>query len=531
MPIDTNLESVPKPGDVIGEKYRVERVLGKGGMGIVLAATHLQLEETVAIKILLPALLTESDVVARFVQEGRAAIKIRGEHVARVLDVGTLEGGLPYIVMEYLQGTDLDALVRRAGPMPVSLTVDYVLQACEALAEAHGRGFIHRDLKPANLFLTTKPDGSPSIKVLDFGISKNITPESPSQLTHPRAVLGSPRYMAPEQMRSARGVDARTDIWALGAILHELLAGHPPFDAPSIQELTICILEEQAPPLTLYRRDVPDGLAAAIKKCLTKDPAKRFASVAELALAIARYGSRLSADAPESIARILASASARRSDVPRQALGLPSFSTAETVPSMPPVGRTGEVHPGNSTSAWGATSPLAWRRPVRRTYAYAAGISALMALALLVGGLVHRAGTKGPVVPSAAAGASLPPAAVDVSHATVTGPQGTAAPPPAVPSAVPGGGNVTAATGGGAARMVPSTASPGGASLATPSTPATPAVKRGPNPRGPGAAPAGVGANVTPDNAPVAPAPVAPPPAAPASKGGAVPDTLFNDRK
>ncbi|HEX3344971.1 MAG TPA: serine/threonine-protein kinase, partial [Polyangiaceae bacterium] len=194
----------PQPGDVILGKYRVERVIGLGGMGAVVSARHLQLEERVAIKFLLPAMLANEEVVQRFLREAKAAIRIRSEHCVRVLDVGTLETGAPYMVMEYLEGKDLAAVVEAHAPLAIPDVVDWVLQASEALAEAHALGIVHRDLKPANLFLTRRADGTPSVKVLDFGISKQAASGADAGVTKTQAVLGSPRYMSPEQMRSTK---------------------------------------------------------------------------------------------------------------------------------------------------------------------------------------------------------------------------------------------------------------------------------------------------------------------------------------
>ncbi|MBX3186415.1 MAG: serine/threonine protein kinase [Labilithrix sp.] len=296
------------PGDVIAGKYRVENVLGFGGMGRVLGARHLTLDERVAIKVLLPEALNDADAIARFLREARASVRIKGEHVARVLDVGSLDDGTPYIAMEYLEGADLGAFVSRGELFPVHTAIDYVLQACEALAEAHALGIIHRDVKPSNLFLTKGVDGTPCIKVLDFGISKATSAIDATRpdfgLTETHAVLGSPQYMAPEQMRSSRRVDARTDIWALGTILHELLTGHAPFEAQAAPELFAMILQDPAPRLRARRPDVPEPLDAIVLRCLEKDPAARPSSVAELARLLAPFGSALSAGAAERVARV-----------------------------------------------------------------------------------------------------------------------------------------------------------------------------------------------------------------------------------
>jgi len=220
-------------GQVLAEKYRVERVLGAGGMGVVVAAHHLQLELEVAIKFLRGEALMDGEAVARFQREARAAVKLKSEHVARVLDVGTLASGSPFLVMELLDGLDLGTLIESGEKIATGDAVDYVLQASEAVAEAHSLGIVHRDLKPRNLFLTTRVDGRPLVKVLDFGISKLLEGAAEGAnftLTSTTDIVGSPSYMSPEQLRSARTVDERTDIWSLGVVLFELLTAKLPFD-------------------------------------------------------------------------------------------------------------------------------------------------------------------------------------------------------------------------------------------------------------------------------------------------------------
>jgi serine/threonine-protein kinase len=189
-------------GDVLAGKYRVDHVLGVGGMGVVVSATHLQLDQRVALKFMLPVGLAHPALVERFAREARAAARLKSDHVARVLDVGTLDSGSPYMVMEYLEGSDLGSVVAERGPMPVHMAVDCVLQACDAVAEAHAIGIIHRDLKPRNLFLTGRNDGRALVKVLDFGISKHKTGASDLSLTRTTEIIGSPNYMSPEQLRS-----------------------------------------------------------------------------------------------------------------------------------------------------------------------------------------------------------------------------------------------------------------------------------------------------------------------------------------
>lgn len=303
--------SAPQPGEVLAGKYRVERVLGQGGMGVVVQAMHLQLEERVAVKFLLPEYAAQAEAATRFLREARAAVKIKSEHVARVIDVGTLETGAPYMVMEYLAGRDLSEVLETRGPLPCEEVVEYLLQACEALAEAHAAGIVHRDLKPANLFLTQRADASAVVKVLDFGISKvTVTTDSgpDHSLTKTSAMMGSPLYMSPEQMRSARSADARSDIWSLGAILFELTSGKPPFYAESLPELLAQVLTDAAPSLRSVRSDVPAGLSAVVARCLEKDPAARFATVAELAVALATFGPKRSRVSVERISKVMAAA-------------------------------------------------------------------------------------------------------------------------------------------------------------------------------------------------------------------------------
>jgi serine/threonine-protein kinase len=281
-----------RPGEVLAGKYRVERVLGVGGMGVVVAAHHLQLDQKVALKFLLPEALARAEVVARFDREARASARIRGEHVARVIDVGKLDNGAPYMVMEHLEGGDLASWLEHRGVLPIEQAVEFVLQACEAVAEAHALGIVHRDLKPANLFCTRRPDGTLCIKVLDFGISKmsGMGASGDMGMTRTAAIVGSPFYMSPEQMHSAKGVDARTDLWALGVILYELLTDRVPFEAEEIPELVLKVLRDTPPPLSSLRPDVPPGLDAIVRRCLEKDRDRRYADVADLVRALVAFG-------------------------------------------------------------------------------------------------------------------------------------------------------------------------------------------------------------------------------------------------
>ena len=307
LPMDAARSPV-QPGDILAGKYRIERVLGAGGMGVVVVATHLDLLETRAIKFMLPEALTNADAVERFVREARAASLLKSEHVARVFDVGRLETGAPYMVMEHLEGTDLDVVLKCRGQLPIGEGVLYVLQTVEALAEAHGRGIIHRDLKPSNLFISARANGSPSVKVLDFGISKIIgAPSADGDLTKEHTVLGSPHYMSPEQMRSSRDVDGRSDIWSLGVILYMILTAQRPFRGQHVGEIIARVMSGPPRPPSRHRRDLPPELGAVIMRCLEREPEARFADVSELAKALLPFAPEGSARLVEGIARIVVS--------------------------------------------------------------------------------------------------------------------------------------------------------------------------------------------------------------------------------
>ena len=291
------------PGDVIAGKYRIDGVLGTGGMGIVFAATHLHLERMVAVKVMRAGLGEFPGAVQRLVLEAKLAARLRSEHACKVLDVGTLPDGAPYVVMEHLEGCDLATMLGQQGPFPTATAVDFILEACEALAEAHALQIVHRDLKPENLFVARGLDGTPSIKVLDFGISKQRGPSTSAtrNLTNPSAALGSPNYMPPEQMRAPKDVDARADIWAVGAILYEMLTGRQAFSGETVVEVCSAVVGLTPTSALELRPELPRRLVQAVERCLEKDAQDRFADVSELAAALAPFGS---AKAPLSLARI-----------------------------------------------------------------------------------------------------------------------------------------------------------------------------------------------------------------------------------
>jgi eukaryotic-like serine/threonine-protein kinase len=289
-------------GDILAGKYRVERVLGQGNMGIVVAATHIALGQLVAIKFLLANRSVGQEQLERFMREGRAAALLKSAHVTRVLDVGKLDDGMPYTVMEHLEGRDLKAILVEEGPLPIADAVEYVLQACEAIGEAHAAGVVHRDIKPANLFLTTDVSRMPCVKIFDFGISRL---ETELTLTQDTASMGSPLYMSPEQLNSSHDVDGRADLWSLGASLFELLAGQTPYHADTMQQLCYRIFSGHPTPLSRLRPEVPAGLEAVIMQCLEKDRNRRFNNIAELAAGLAPWAPARAAAYPERVARVL----------------------------------------------------------------------------------------------------------------------------------------------------------------------------------------------------------------------------------
>jgi serine/threonine-protein kinase len=273
-------------------KYRVDRVIGEGGMGVVLQAHHIDLEEAVAIKVLLPEMLGRDDIVQRFLREAKAAVKLKGEHIARVLDVGRLDpdvdgnfGGVPYIVMEYLEGSDLRAIIKAHGPQEPAIAVDLMMQACEAIAEAHAQGIVHRDIKSANFLIT--PGYPPQLKVLDFGTA--TAPVGTSMLTDDGEMIGTPEYMAPEQMRSSRLADTRSDIWSLGVVLYEMLEARLPFAASGPEQLALRI--EMDPPDPMAQPAVTYALREVTLKCLEKSLERRYQSVAELSFDLMQFAS------------------------------------------------------------------------------------------------------------------------------------------------------------------------------------------------------------------------------------------------
>jgi serine/threonine-protein kinase len=362
-------------GDVIADKYRVDEIVGQGAMGYVFAAEHTHLGHRVALKVLRAGALEHRESVERFLREGRIVARIQSEHVARVSDVGTLKSGVPYLVMEFLEGSDLSKILKARGePLSLADTVDFTLQVCEALAHAHVLGVVHRDLKPANLYVTQRLDGTPLLKVLDFGISKASTyGDGQDELTMTAALMGTPRYMSPEQIHDSRLVDSRTDIWALGTIIYEMLTLERCFQAPSVAMTCVKILQQDPPALSQLRPDLPPQVEEVIARCLRKEPTERWSNVGELAEAIAPFGAP---DAPQFAARIhriVTTPPDLKNSGPRAVLGATGSFSAATTGSFHAVSTTGS-NPGlritgpNSSPGLMSASPSASPSPESRSY-------------------------------------------------------------------------------------------------------------------------------------------------------------------
>lgn len=332
-----------QPGELLAGKYEVERILGAGGMGIVVQAMHVDLQQRVAVKFMLRTVAENRDSVARFLREARAAARLRSDHVARVMDVGRLETGEPYLVMEYLDGVNLASVLAQVSTFSLPNAVDWLLQACEAIAEAHASGIVHRDLKPSNLFVTWQPDGTALVKVLDFGVSKLLKSSKVKgdsfTLTSSLAILGSPAYMSPEQLRNSKRVDHRSDIWSLGIILFELLTGEHPFVSDSLPGLIVAVTNDPTPSVRRLRHDIPAEVDYLIERALEKDPDLRLPNIAEFVSALAPFGSDDARSSARSVVRVLRAAGMTQQastvppalrDAPALASLFDSFDTTQT---------------------------------------------------------------------------------------------------------------------------------------------------------------------------------------------------------
>ena len=367
-------------GDVVGDKYRLLHQLGQGGMAVVMEAEHVQLRHHLALKFMRPEMCESAEAVARFLREGRAAAQIQSEHVAHVLDVGTVAGNVPYLAMELLSGCNLEQELSARGPLPVGETVDYLLQACEAIAEAHALGIVHRDLKPSNLFLARRRDGTPVVKVLDFGIAKAVDPTEPgsADLTATAAVLGSPQYLPPEQLLSSKTVDHRADIWGLGTVLYELLTGHPAFDAPTLALLATMIMRDPPVRPRTHRPELPRELEAIVLRCLDKDRDKRFQNVAELAEALVPFAPMQAATqaSADRVGRLVTAVEPTTDE-----LASPFTATEHVASSSMSVTQTIR----SAIARWSTPRGAAMRARTRRSWLVAVGAGSTLAAGLAVG--------------------------------------------------------------------------------------------------------------------------------------------------
>ncbi len=397
-------------GDVINGRYLIERELGIGGVGIVYAARNIELDEQVALKFLRNEAMTDPGIVARFAREAKAAVSIKSEYVATVYDVGMLPNGVPFFVMEYLEGKNFTAVLEERRSLAPQEAAEYTLQVCEALAMAHSKGIVHRDIKPDNLMLTERATGMHIVKVLDFGISKaaltgQLFGENLPMVTTSN-LMGTPMYMSPEQVRCQDNVDVRCDVWSLGMVLYEMITGSVPFHATTVPELCAAILEAQPDPIEAFRRDVPSGLSEVIYKCLEKDVSKRFQNIAELAMALLPFAPKRARLCAERAVSVLAAtgrisgnmkiesvAPSAMESGPQPVVGVPPAAAvpqfAETPASLPisaPPQAVVSVPPLVSappTVLSGA--PVEWQPAPRRTLPIA--IVAGVAVVVLLGGI------------------------------------------------------------------------------------------------------------------------------------------------
>jgi serine/threonine protein kinase len=431
-------------GSVVDAKYRIDEVLGRGAMGVVVAATHLQLGERVALKFLLyrPKTGVTDDFRSRFQREARVSARLKNEHITRVIDVGVWQGHVPYMVMDHLTGTDLRQVLRTHGPLPIPMALDYTVQVCEGIAEAHVNGVVHRDLKPSNVFITRRPDGADLVKILDFGISKWSSDEAGvDELTQTGVVLGSPKYMAPEQLFGSSDVDARADVWSIGAMLYEMLAGRPPFDQASFTKICAELsTDRMPPPLAASRADVPPELAAVVMRCFERTVDRRVHDVAELAGEVLAAVKAPFADAVRAkIAATLEPRSGRDAASVGGGMTMGSGTYAQILAqtgSGPAVRlSTPPARPAEASGASPATVSMPPPAPARRLgWWLGAGAAAVVGLVVF---LASRGPTTGPSPAASALVAATttadPGAPVAATPPSATATTAASSPPPAPP--------------------------------------------------------------------------------------------------
>ncbi|MBI2392520.1 MAG: serine/threonine protein kinase [Deltaproteobacteria bacterium] len=399
------------PGTIV-DKYRLGQVLGQGGMGLVISGEHVQLKERVALKFLRVEGDEGQGFRSRFRREAQICAQIKNEHITRVIDIGTFKDA-DYMVMELLVGTDLRNHLKREPPLDVATAADFAVQICEGLAEVHARGVVHRDLKPSNLFVTLRSDGSPLLKILDFGISKwaSEMDAEEEELTKTGAVLGSPKYMAPEQLFGSHTVDARADVWSLGAILYELLTGRPPFEEPTFARLCVRISSGRPPERPRERNPaIPEELDVAVMLCLEPNIANRLPSVAAAAGEIlAAIGDPRAEMIRERLQVVLDGGSLSVSTG-----ALPLMRSGQYVAANLSLARTGSN--SGVASAPSVQSVAVESAPPKKGKGLVFAIVAIAAAAILF--FVLRRGSEEPAAAAAAGAASAAPTATAPPSAT-----------------------------------------------------------------------------------------------------------------
>jgi serine/threonine protein kinase len=400
-------------GSVVNGKYRIDSILGRGAMGIVAECQHIELCERVALKFLLTTRnVTHDDLGVRFLREAQVSAKLRNEHIARVVDVGVWLESVPFMVMEYLDGHDLRAMIRRHGRLPPAVAIDFAIQICEGVAEAHAHGIVHRDLKPSNVFVTSRADGSDLVKILDFGISKWSLPDSDlGEGTETGIILGSPKYMSPEQIFASSKVDARADIWSLGAIAYEMLSGRPPFDMPTFAQTCAELSTDRLPPsISALLPEVPPALETAIFRCFERSVEKRTQNVAELAGALLEaVGSPFASVVRARIEATLASRTGREG-APKESgsrIAINSFDAFQPAGLVAASGSTSQRSLPMTTDS-SSRRQAEWQRPRRRRW-----------VALAFGGMVVAGGAMAALSPSQSA---APPASTASVTASASAP-------------------------------------------------------------------------------------------------------------
>ncbi len=425
----------PVPQGLVAGKYRLTRLLGRGGMGAVWEGTHTSLGTRVAVKFIDAEYAESPEARSRFENEARAAAKLRSKHVVEVYDHGVSEDGRPFIVMEYLQGEPLDKRLDRVGRLPAKETAHLMLQVCRALTKAHAAGVVHRDLKPENVFLVwDDEEGTDVVKVVDFGIAKftDASLGASSSSTRTGSVLGTPHYMSPEQARGLRSVDYRSDLWSVAVIAYRCIVGQLPFDGEAVGDLLVKLCTAPIPVPSQLVPDIPPSFDSWLAKALNRDPAQRFISAAQLAESLAAVcglslrGQFSSGDLHGGSGAYALSSGARASFGSDQSGGF------QTVPA------------GSSTGA-PTTKTSSGQTPAPRTSTSAIIAAVLAALVVLgIGGavVVKKLGAQTPAdsaaalkpvtIPAAPPTASVPNPVVEQPAAPVA-----SAVPPASASAAP----------------------------------------------------------------------------------------------